>query len=116
MPTSAPPSPIAQPPTDQAAAPEAAPDSVLRLAPSLDLNAADTLHGELLSRVAADAAVLIDGTDVERISTPCLQLLAAAAVGARAQGVAFRVRAASPVFAAAVHDLGLGRVLDMEPA
>ena len=94
--------------------PEATPDTAWQLAPSLDLTWADTLHGELQGRIARDRPLLIDGSGVERVSTACVQLLAAAAMSARAHGLAFRITARSEILDHAVRDLGLGDVLGME--
>ena len=57
--------------------------------------------------------VVLDGSEVERISVPCLQVLVAAR---RAAGdeAAFRIVGASAALVAAVADLGLSAALPME--
>ena len=99
-----------------AAVPSAADGQVLTLPASLDLTWADALHRELQERIGHDVALLIDGRDVDRVSTPCVQLLVAGALGARAHNLAFHITAASAVLAGAISDLGLGPVLGMETA
>ncbi len=86
----------------------------LRLGPLLDLTAADALHRQLQERVEHGGALNIDGADVERVSTPCLQLLVAAALSARAHGMPFGIVTPSTVLGSAIADLGLGHALGME--
>lgn len=92
--------------------PAAAPPG-LPLPASLDLNAAASLCEALRARLE-DGDVLIDARAVERVSTPCLQLLAAAAASARARGVAFRLNQAPPVLTEAITDLGLSAAIPVE--
>jgi anti-anti-sigma regulatory factor len=88
-------------------------EAPLILPPVLDLTAAEPLCSQL--RAALDAGpVLLDAGAVERIATPCLQVLAAAAASARAQGLGFRLRDAGGVVAAAITALGLDAVLPVE--
>lgn len=89
-------------------------DATLALPAALTLTWADTLHGELQRRLARDAVVLVDGAAVERASTPCLQLLVAAATAARGQGGRFQLANPSTVLAAAVRELGLQAALMSE--
>lgn len=77
-----------------------------RLASRLDLTAARDLQQDLKSRLAAGAVVL-DAQDVERMSTPCLQVVLAAGRAAMAANVPFRIVGASETFSAAVVELGL---------
>lgn len=86
----------------------------LRLAALLDLTAANALHRQLQDVAEHGGPLCIEGEDVERVSTPCLQLLVAAAIGARAHGQAFQMIAPSAVLANAIADLGLAHVLGME--
>jgi len=94
--------------------PSAAAGSEAFLLPaSLDLTEAEALCHALRDRLQA-GTLLLDAHAVERISTPCLQLLAAAAAGAAQRGVAFRLRRASGAFSAAVVDLGLTAAIPIE--
>lgn len=78
----------------------------------LDLTAAEPLCRALRERVPA-GPVLLDGSKVERVSTPCLQVLAAGAAAALAAGRGFHVRAPSQVLSEAVADLGLTAMIPM---
>lgn len=77
-----------------------------RLGRRLDLMAARDLQQDLKSRLAAGAVVL-DAQDVERMSTPCLQVVLAAGRAATVANVPFRIVGASETFSAAVVELGL---------
>lgn len=90
-----------------------APATAAKLASSLDLTAAEPLLRQLRDALR-DGAVLLDGADVERASTPCLQVLAATAIAARKGDLPFRILGASPVLAAAIADLGLAAAIPLE--
>jgi chemotaxis protein CheX len=81
------------------------PKSVLHLAEVLDPTAAGPLLQSLLSFSRGELAV--DASAVTRTSTPCLQVLLAAANSFAADGRAFAVINPSPAFAEAVSLLGL---------
>lgn len=83
------------------------------LAPSLDLAAADELRRTLRLQLS-EGDVLLDGAAVENVSTPCLQVLAAAVVSAAEQNQQFRLRAPSAVLRAAINDLGLHAAIPIE--
>ncbi|WP_203071328.1 STAS domain-containing protein [Falsiroseomonas ponticola] len=85
--------------------------AVHRLPPVLDLAAAEPLAAALRARLP-DGPICVDGQDVERASTPCIQVLAAAAATARARGFVFRLENASAAMAEAIEDLGLGQALE----
>ncbi|NKC31268.1 STAS domain-containing protein [Roseomonas sp. BU-1] len=85
----------------------------MRLAASLDLTAAEPLCQALRVRLD-DATLAIDGSAVERISTPCLQVLAAAHAGAVARGTAFRLHAPSEALRQAIDELGLSAAIPVE--
>jgi anti-anti-sigma regulatory factor len=87
-----------------------------QLAAELDVTAADALLGELQRRVAQRDPILMDGSAVERISTACMQVLAAAAIAAQASGLPFDTIAPSAVLRDAILDLGLGHLLGGAPA
>jgi anti-anti-sigma regulatory factor len=77
----------------------------------LDLSQADGLQAELESRVAQDRSLRMDGGRVERVSTACLQVLAAAALACRSGGGSFTVETPSPALRLAIQDLGLAPLL-----
>jgi chemotaxis protein CheX len=85
----------------------------LILPPSLDLTEAEGLCQALRDRLH-EGALLLDASMVERISTPCLQVLAAAAASAMRRGAEFRLRHASTAFSAAIADLGLTAAIPFE--
>ena len=54
------------------------PQPTLVLAPVLDLTQADSLKAELLAAFAQGAPVALEAGAVQRVSSPCLQVLVAA--------------------------------------
>lgn len=98
---------------DAAPPPLAGDPAVLSLPPSLDLTAAASLREALLVRLEA-GGVDLDAGAVERVSTPGLQVLAAAAASARARGAAFRLRDVPAALADAIRDLGLAAAIPTE--
>ncbi|CAL75692.1 conserved hypothetical protein; putative anti-sigma factor antagonist [Bradyrhizobium sp. ORS 278] len=72
----------------------------------LDLTQATQLRDEMI-RLAAAGDVLLDAAGVERMSTPCVQILLAAAHGARAANKSFKITQPSELFRTAIADLGL---------
>ena len=74
---------------------------------SLDRLAAEALCHRLQDKVLAGQPVLLDGSAVDRVSTPCIQILVAALKGANARGIPFKLDAPSQVLIEAITDLGL---------
>jgi anti-anti-sigma regulatory factor len=72
----------------------------------LDLAQAESLHNSMLN-LSQQRDVLLDASAVERMSTPCLQILLAAGRSAQAVQKSFKIINASDVFRAAIADLGL---------
>ena len=72
----------------------------------LDLTGAQSLRDTLVG-LLGDGSLLLDASAVERMSTPCAQVLLAAARAADLAGSPFQVFEASDVFQAALADLGL---------
>jgi chemotaxis protein CheX len=85
-------------------------EAVLPLEASLDLVAAMRLREQTSEAIARSTSVVIDASAVERITTPCVQVLVAAARTAAAEGRTFTVGGASGAFEAAFLDLGLGEL------
>ena len=77
-----------------------------RLPSVLDLTGAQSLRDTLVA-LLGDGSLLLDASAVERMSTPCVQVLLAAARAADLAGSPFQVLDASEVFQAALADLGL---------
>lgn len=72
----------------------------MKLVPVLDLSAARPLWIELCA--ATGTPLSIDASAVERLGGACLQVLLAASARWRAEGLAFSITGASPVFVDAV--------------
>jgi anti-anti-sigma regulatory factor len=89
---------------DMARAPHALPQM-------LDLTQAAQLREEMI-RIGADRSVVLDASGVERMSTPCAQILLAAARSAQAASKPFKITQASELFRTAITDLGLQHELD----
>ncbi len=75
-----------------------------RLSPNLSLDQAAPLRESLLSR--RGTALTIDASEVERLSGPCFQVLAAARKTWDADGHPLDFAAASPAFAAGLALMG----------
>jgi len=73
---------------------------------TLDLTQAAALRGDLTGLLAT-GALLLDAAAVERMSTPCLQVLMAAGLAAEAASHPIQIVNASDAFRTAVADLGL---------
>jgi anti-anti-sigma regulatory factor len=72
----------------------------------LDITKASELRGHLVERLNC-GAVRVNASAVDRVSTPCIQVLLAAARSADAAGTPFRIASASEALRAALADLGL---------
>jgi chemotaxis protein CheX len=81
-------------------------DGRYRVPATLDLTAARDLRERLVAMLSGRDVVL-DASAVERMSTPCMQVLLAAGRSADAAKVSFQIVDASDAFRAAVADLGL---------
>ena len=85
---------------------------VLTLPGTADLTISQELKAALQSALAGGAGIDIDAGQVEKITTPCLQIVVSgAAAFAEAGGPAMRITNASPIFARAVSDLDFASVL-----
>jgi len=80
--------------------------ALIRLAASLDLSQAEPLCSEIQLRLS-HGAVVLDGRSVERVGTPCLQVMAAGAAAARRIGAEFRLVHATEALRCAIADLAL---------
>jgi anti-anti-sigma regulatory factor len=74
---------------------------------SLDLPAAGPLCRQLQEQVLSGGPVLLDGAAVDRVSTPCLQVLVAARRSTESRGLRFELRDPSAALTNALADLGL---------
>lgn len=83
------------------------------LSRELDLLAAEGLKGDLLALWQKDGDLTINGADVERVSTPCIEVLVAASIAFKEGGHAFRLKAPSSPLADAFEALGLADRLEV---
>jgi chemotaxis protein CheX len=77
-----------------------------RLPQILDFTQAQNLR-DTVAALLGDGALVLDASAVERMSTPCAQVLLATGHAADSAGTSFEIRDASEVFRAALADLGL---------
>ena len=77
-----------------------------RLPQVLDLTQAQHLRDNMAALIN-EGPVFLDASAVERMSTPCAQVLLAAGRATELAGSAFQIIDASDVFLAALADLGL---------
>ncbi|MFC3050818.1 STAS domain-containing protein [Kordiimonas pumila] len=78
----------------------------------LDLLAAQGLKDKLLEFFDLEGDLLIEGSDVERISTPCIEVLVAAQKAFKNAERAFQIKNPSEYLSEAFETLGLGTDLD----
>lgn len=88
----------------------------IALPEQLDLTAAPSLHRLLRESLDTGGELALDAEAVGVVTSPCLQVLAAAAITQRGRGKALRIVAASPAFRVAVEDLDLAQVLPLPAA
>ncbi len=81
----------------------------------LDLMAAPSLRETLMTRMEAlsgdKPCLVLDGRDVDRISTPCVQVLVAADLSLKDRGGSLAVAVVSDAFKQAMTRLGLDQTL-----
>jgi chemotaxis protein CheX len=77
-----------------------------RLPQILDFTQAQNLR-DTMAALLGDGALVLDASAVERMSTPCAQVLLATGRAAGSAGTSFEIRNASDVFRTALADLGL---------
>ncbi len=73
----------------------------------LDLLAAEDLKEKMLEFLLQDGGLILDATEVERISTPCIEVLFAAGIAFGETGRNFRIDNPSLYFNDALTTLGL---------
>jgi len=81
-------------------------DALGRLPQLLDLTQAQNLRDSLAARLG-NGALVLDAGAVERMSTPCVQVLLATGRAADLAGSTFQIINGSDVFRTALADLGL---------
>jgi anti-anti-sigma regulatory factor len=82
-------------------------DGVIALAPVADMAVARDLTMALRDALARQVPVVVDAAVVEELSTPCAQVLAAAAASFGEANVALAFRQPSDAFISAITRIGL---------
>lgn len=91
-------------------------DAALHLPEECTLAAVHDLKSKLAALLKAESPVCVYVSDVRRIDTASLQLLAAFARDRRANRLALDVRGESAAFEEGIRLLGLARLFDLPPA
>jgi len=88
---------------------------LLVLPPNFDLTAAAALKADLQCTLAQGEGLEVDASQVQRVTSPSLQILAAGARAfAQAGGPAMRISSASEAFSQTVSSLALTSALGIE--
>ena len=86
--------------------------SFCQLGSRLDMRVAPPLKAALLRALSKRRPLTLGATDVERMSTACVQLLVSAGKTFAASGIPFVIKAPSEAFCCAFSDLGLAPTLE----
>lgn len=86
---------------------EAVPDLEYNLPRELDLLAAEDLREVLLGYLHRDCHLKINADEVERVSTPCIEILYSAGLSFERGNRRFQIHNSSPYFNNALNILGL---------
>jgi len=86
---------------------DAADAPLIALPARLDGSEAEPLRQTLLAALARGAAISLDGTQPELVSTGCVQVILSAMHSAQAAKLDFEVKNASAALVGAIADLGL---------
>lgn len=79
----------------------------LSLVASMDLRAAEPLLHSFHEIMVQGGKVVVDASAVDRLSTPCVQILLSAAQHMEQHGIPFVIKSPSDAFVSAFDDLGL---------
>ncbi|MEL3889991.1 STAS domain-containing protein [Ferrovibrio sp. MS7] len=79
----------------------------LKLAATMDLRAAEPLLQTMQEAISAGGKLVVDASAVDRLSTPCVQVLIAALQQLEQNQAAFVIKSPSDAFVSAFDDLGL---------
>ncbi len=79
----------------------------LKLAAAMDIRAADPLLQTVQEALAGGGKIVIEASAVDRLSTPCVQVLIAALQHMEQNGIPFVLKSPSDAFVSAFDDLGL---------
>lgn len=84
----------------------------LQLSSIMDLLAAEGLKDRVVSILDAEEALVIDASEVSRITTPCVQIIIAASKELQTNDNDLKLVASSSVFDDAMRDLGFESFLN----
>ncbi len=76
----------------------------------MNLSVAESLRETFLQHIATDDVLTIDASDVETITTPCIQVIISAGRSLEETGKSLSIASASEAFDKAVGDLGLAEI------
>ena len=85
--------------------------SRINLGPVLDIRAAEPLKDVLRKALSKGKPLAVDAASIERMSTPCIQVLIAAATAMKDTDTAFTLMSPSDAFIDSFNELGLFPVL-----
>lgn len=87
--------------------------TVIALHPVMDLTTAAELKSALLSAIEKGAPIAVDAANVQRITTPCFQVLVAAAGDVQKAGGSMKFLNVPDVFREPAETLGLSGLLGL---
>ena len=86
--------------------------ATLKLIPILDMAVSEDLLMSFRECTSMAKDVILDSETVERMSTPCIQVMLAASIEVAKNGGVFSVKNISPGFERGMRDLGLSEFLE----
>ena len=86
--------------------------ATVTLLPILDMSASDEFLDVMKACVSAQNSIILDGEDVQRVSTPCVQVMLGAAKTVEDAGGSFTIKNMSSDFERALRELGLAEYID----
>lgn len=84
----------------------------IELSSVLDLLAADALKDQIMTALDSSGDVILDASEVTRITTPCIQILIASSKDLRSSDREIVLEKSSEIFDSAMRDLGFGDFLE----
>lgn len=78
----------------------------------LNLGVAESLREQFVEQSIQETSIVIDASEVETITTPCIQVLLAADRAMEEAGGSLTLKLSSPAFQAAFQDLGLNVIFE----
>lgn len=86
--------------------------ATVRLLPILDMSASDEFLNVMRACVSTQNSLILDGEEVQRVSTPCVQVMLGADKAVQDAGGSFSIKNMSSDFERALRDLGLTEYID----